>query len=118
MYDKAFDDSQLMLKLIPDLLVTSKTITELYAALYADESILHFDDDSDNVVFSCNKMSILNIDINKVSLDNNFDEDDPDTIILISLLAGHVKFLKGKAFFKKKKISKELMPEALYPKRW
>ena len=103
MYDKAFDDSQLMLKLIRDLLVTSKTITELYAALYADESILHFDDDSDNVVFSCNKMSILNIDINNVSLDNNFDEDDPDTIILISLLAGHVKFLKGKAFLKKKK---------------
>ena len=37
-------------------------------------------------------MGILNIDINNVSLDNNFDEDDPNTIILISLLAGHVKF--------------------------
>ena len=51
MYDKTFDDSQLMLKLIPDWLVTSKAIKELYASLYADENILHFDDDSDNVVF-------------------------------------------------------------------
>ena len=31
-------------------------------------------------------MSVLNIDLKKVNLDNNFDEDDPDTIILIRLL--------------------------------
>ena len=32
-------------------------------------------------------MGILNIDLNNINLDNNFDEDDPDAIILIKLLA-------------------------------
>ena len=31
----------------------------------------------------------LKIDLN---LDNNFGEDDPDTIILVGLLACHIKF--------------------------
>ena len=42
-------------------------------------------------------MGILNIDLNIINLDNNFDEEDPDTIILIWLLAWHVKFEKHKA---------------------
>ena len=41
-------------------------------------------------------MGILNIDLNTISLDNNFDEDDPDTIILIRLLAWYIKFKKTK----------------------
>ena len=41
-------------------------------------------------------MDILNIDLNNINLDNNFDEDDPDTIILIRLLAWHFKFEKHK----------------------
>ena len=49
------------------------------------------------------------------NLDNNFDEDDPDTIIL-RLLAWHIKFEKCKAL--KKKVSEELMPIAWHPKRW
>ena len=35
------------------------------------------------LTFSCNEMGILDIDLN----DNSFDEDDPDTIFLINLLA-------------------------------
>ena len=54
--------------------------------------------------------------INNVNLDNNFDEDDPDTIILIRLLAWHSKFKKCKAL--KKKISEKLMLIAWHPKRW
>ena len=50
-------------------------------------------------------MSILNIDLNNINLDNNFDEDDPDTIILIRLLTWHIKFEKCTAL--KKKISEE-----------
>ena len=30
-------------------------------------------------------MGILNIDFNNINLDNNFDEDDLDTIVLIRL---------------------------------
>ena len=32
-------------------------------------------------------MGILNIDLNSISLDKNFGEGDPDTIILIRLFA-------------------------------
>ena len=45
----------------------------------------NFNEDSVSVVFDCNGMDILNIDLNNINLDNNFDEDDPDTIILIRL---------------------------------
>ena len=36
-----------------------------------------------NTIFSCNEMDTFNTDLNNISLDNNFDEDDSDTIILI-----------------------------------
>ena len=34
-------------------------------------------EDSGNVVFFCNEMGILNIDLNNINYDNIFDEDDP-----------------------------------------
>ena len=97
------DDSLAALKLIPDWF-----ITELYTALYTYKNILYFNEDSGNVVFSYNEMRILNIDLDNINLDNNFDEDDPDTIILIRFLSWHIKFKKRKAIKKNK--SEELMP--------
>ena len=58
MCDGAVDDSLAAVKLIPDWFVISKTIKKLYTALYADKNILYFDEDSGNVVFSCNEMGI------------------------------------------------------------
>ena len=91
MCDEADDGSLAALKLIPDWFVTSKMIKKLFTALHADENTLYFNEDS-GVAFSCNEMDILNIDLNDINLDNNFDEDDPDTIIsfLIRLLAWHI----------------------------
>ena len=43
--------------------------------MYADENILYFNEHFDNVVFNCNEMGILNIDLNNINLDNNFDEE-------------------------------------------
>ena len=80
-------------------------ITKLATALYTDENILYINENSGNVVFSCNKMGILNIDLNNINLDNNFDEDGPDTNILIRFLARNTKFEKPKEIKKKKKIS-------------
>ena len=57
-------------------------IKKLFTDLYADENILYFDDNFGNVLFNCNQMGILNINLNNINLDNNFDEDDPDTILL------------------------------------
>ena len=56
-------------------------------------------------------MVILHIDFNNVSLDKNFDEDDPNSIILIRLLLWHIKFEKRKPL--KKELNEELMPVGL-----
>ena len=36
-------------------------------------------------------MGILSIHLNNIYHDNDFNEDDPDTVILIRLLAWHIK---------------------------
>ena len=55
--------------------------------MHADENLLNFNKDSGNVVFICNGMGILNIDLNNINLDDsNYNEDDGDTIILVRLL--------------------------------
>ena len=91
-------------------------IQNLFSALYADENIIYFNENSGNVVFNCNGMGIVNIELNNINPDNNFDEDDPDTIILIRLLAWHIKFERRKGL--KKYISEELMAIARHPNRW
>ena len=55
--------------------------------MYAGDGLLFFDEDSGDVTLYCNEMGILSVNLNNINLDNNFDEDDPDTIILIRLLA-------------------------------
>ena len=80
-----------------DWFVTMKVIKILFTALYADENILYFNEDSSNVVFNCNGMCFLSIDLNNInSGDTDYDEDDSDTIILIRLLAWHIKLGKRK----------------------
>ena len=59
MCDEDVDDSVVTLKRIPDWLVTSKMIKKLFTALYPDENILYFNEDSANVVINCNGMGIL-----------------------------------------------------------
>ena len=52
MCDKAVDDSLAALKFVPGWFVTTKMIKKLFAALYADQNILYFNEDSGNVVFN------------------------------------------------------------------
>ena len=114
--DKTVDDCLVALKFVPDWFVTSKIIKKLFTALHAHENILYLNEDSSNVVFSCNEMVSLNLDLNCINLDaNNFDEDDYDTIISVRLLAWHAKFEKCKAL--KKDISEELVPVVWHPNR-
>ena len=91
------DDSLGQLILIPDCFVTSRMIKKkLFTALHADENVFYFNEDSNSIVFNCKEMGILNIDLNSINLDENFDGDNPDTTILIRLLAWHIKFEKRK----------------------
>ena len=59
MCDEAVDYSLAALKLIPDWFVTSKMIKKLFTALYADKNMLHFDEDSGNVIFFVMKWVFL-----------------------------------------------------------
>ena len=77
---KVKNDFKAELKIFPNCFVTSKMIKTFYTALDADENIRYFNEDSVNIAFSCNEIDILNIDFNNINIDNNFDEDVPDTI--------------------------------------
>ena len=82
MSGKAVDDCLVALKFIPDWFVTTKMIKNLLTALYAD------DEDSSDVIFSCNVVRILSVDLNIINFDDtNDDEDDSETIIYARLLA-------------------------------
>ena len=84
--------------------------------MYTDENILYFNEGSGDVVFNCNGMGILNLDLNNINRDNNFDEDDPVTIVLIRLLSWHIKFEKREEL--KKELNKELISIAWHPNKW
>ena len=89
MCDKAVDDFLAALKLVPDWFVTSKLTKTLFTALHADKNILYFNEDSSNVIFICNGMGILNIDLNNVNLDDtNYDEDDATLLFLPDIWLG------------------------------
>ena len=116
MCDEVVDDCLVALKFVPDWFVTSEMIIKLFTALHADENILYFNEGSGDAVFNCNGMGVLNIDLNNINPDNNFDEDDPYTIILIRILAWHIIFEKRKEH--KNELREELMSVAGDPNRW
>ena len=94
MCDNAVDDCLAALKLVPNWFVTSKMIKRLFTALYADDNIIYFNEDSGNAVFSCNGTGILNIDLNRINLDNSYyDENDPKTIPMLDFWLGTAKLI-------------------------
>ena len=114
MCDKAINDSLAAQKLIPDWLVTSKIIKK--KLMLWMEMKIYSNEDSGEVVFNYNEIGVVNIDLNHISLDDNFDKDDPDTIVLDRHLAWHIKFEKRKAL--KKQLNKELIPAAWHSSIW
>ena len=97
MCDEAVDDFLAALKLIKDWFVTNKTIkkTFYYFVSRWKYTLFYVNENSGNTLSNCNEMGN--------NLDNNFDEHDPDTIILTRLLDWHIKFEKRKALKKKYK---------------
>ena len=55
-------------------------------------------------------LSNINLD------DTTYDEDDPETIIHVKILAWHIKFVKFKAL--EKELNEELISVAWHTKRW
>ena len=89
--------------LVPDWFVTSRVIKELFTALYADENVFYFNGDSDNDVLFLNEMGILNIVLKNTNLDNNFDEDDPDILLLLPVFWVGILNLKNSTHLQKDK---------------
>ena len=82
MCDEAVDDCLAALDFVPDSFVASKMVEKLFTALYGDENILNFNEDSSDVTFSCNEMGILSVNLNNINLDGtNYEQDDPENII-------------------------------------
>ena len=105
------------IKLYSCWFVTNETIKKLLTALYADDNILYFNEDSGDVILSYNKMGILSIDLNNINLDDsNCNEDDPGTITHVRLLDWHNKFEKRNTI--KKKLNEQLILIAWHPRRW
>ena len=103
MCDEAGDDCIAPLKLVRDWFVTSEMIKKLFTTLFADENILYFNEGSGDAIINCNGIGILNKDLNDIILDDNCDEDDLDTIILIRLLAWYIESEKCKKLKKRVK---------------
>ena len=87
---EAVDDPLATLNLTPDWFATSKMIKNVL--LLCIQMKIYFILIKILVMLYLIIIGIVNIDLNNIGLDDNFDEEDPDTIILIILLAWHIKF--------------------------
>ena len=105
-----------VLKLISNWFVKSKMIKKRFTVLYKDENILYFNEDSGNVVFSCNEMGIRNIDLNSIDLDNKFLMKM--ILILLFLSDFWIGILNLENAKHLKKYKWRLILIAWHPKRW
>ena len=101
MWDETVDDCLVALKFIPDWFVTSKMLEKFDNALHANDDILSYNKNFDKVTFIANQRHTLAVVLDKINLDNDFDEDDPNTVIHVRPLACHSKFEKCKALKKR-----------------
>ena len=74
--DEAVDNYLAALKFFPNCFVTSKILKKFDNTLHANNDILFHNEDFDKVTFIANQINILAKDLEKINLDNNFDEDD------------------------------------------
>ena len=67
-----------------------------------------FDEDSGNVTFSSSGMGNLSVDLNNINLDDvKFDEDDPENIIHVRLVAWRNRYKQRRAY--RKDIGKQII---------
>ena len=104
MCDKAVDDFLPALKFVPDWFVTNKMLEKLDDTLFANDDVIFINEGSNNVKFFGGEIGILSVDLDKTNLnDVSIDEDNPETISHVSLLAWRNKFEKHKALKKRYK---------------
>ena len=89
MCDEPVDDCPAALESIPDWLVTSIMLQTFHNVLLPNDDILFFNEDFSKGLFIANQRHILAVDLDEINHDNdnNFDEEDNDTLIHTRLLA-------------------------------
>ena len=88
--DKAVDAYLLTLKFVPDWFDTKKMLEKLDNSAFSNGDRFFHDVDSSFITFLSDDMGFNTIDLNSINLDdgdNNFDEEYPETIILVRLMA-------------------------------
>ena len=111
MCDKVVPKEHFVRKYCPDKHKTQEMIHK--------GDIFFQDVDSNIITFLMDDMGFNTIDLNNINLgdDNNFDEDDPETINHVRLMAWPNRCKQQKVCRKER--SKELMPVAWHPtKLW
>ena len=93
---EAVDDCLAALKFVSDGFVISKMLDN---ASHANDNMFFYNEDFNKVTFIACQRQILAADLDKIKLgnDDNFYENDPDTIIHFRLLAWCSNFKKRKA---------------------
>ena len=105
MCDEAVKDCLTAFTFVPDWCFTSKMLEKLDNALRANDDILFYDEDFEKVIIIACQRHILAADIDQINLDNdnNFEENNPDTIFHVRLLTWCSKFKKHKTLKKNKR---------------
>ena len=77
-----------LLKFVHDWFFTKKMIGKLDDPVFLNDDILFSNEGSGNATFFSDAMGILSADLNNIKLnDSNFDEEDPESIIHVRLMA-------------------------------
>ena len=94
MCDQAVDDCLAALKFIRDWFVTTIMLEKYHYTLLVDDDTLFSNKDHNKVTFVSNESYVFVVDFDEINISerNNFDEDSPDTIIYVRLLACGCKF--------------------------
>ena len=101
--DQDVDNCLATFKLFSDWFVTIKMLKKLDSDLHVNDDMLLCNEDFHKFTFIVNQKHLVSVYLDKINLgnDNNFDEDDPDTIIHFRPLAWRIKSEKRKALKKR-----------------
>ena len=101
--DQDVDNCLATFKFFSDWFVTIKMLKKLDSDLHVNDDMLLCNEDFHKFTFIVNQKHLVSVYLDKINLgnDNNFDEDDPDTIIHSRLLTWRIKSEKRKALKKR-----------------
>ena len=87
MCDNAVDAFLPAFKFVPDWLVTKKNYWKTWWCCIFQQRYSLFSKESANIWFYSNEIGFISVNVNNINFyDANFDENDPETIIHVSLM--------------------------------